>query len=208
MSTVKIVSIVPSFNVAAKGIVSAMRKADAIAVKTSDMIVQTVQQYLDAASVAGVPRDNQGVKALGSEIRNCQVMLDAIAIGTFEKKTITEYAQGAMRAYFHSVPYTATLKNDPAYKIPGADGTVKASPSGAVTKTTKAALYKTISKALGQARLLGMTEQAADLLDFCLDNFEGFAETTSDDSADVVDARVTALFADTYAALKPKAKAI
>jgi len=178
-----IVSIVPSFNASAKGIVSAMRKADAIAVKTSDLIVQTVQQYLDAASVAGVPRDNQGVKAIGSEIRNCQVMLDAIAIGTFEKKTITEYAQGAMRAYFHNVPYTATLKNDPSFKIPGADGTVKAATSGATSKTTKAALYKTISKALGQARLLGMTEQAADLLDFCLDNFEGFAEVTPDDAA-------------------------
>ena len=176
MSTVKIVSIVPSFNVAAKGIVTAMRKADAIAIKTSEVITQSIQQYLDAAAVAGVARDQQGTKALGSEIRNCQVMLDAIALGTFEKKTITEYAQGAMRAYFHNVAYTPTLKNDPAYKIPGADGTVKAATSGAVTKTTKAALYKTITKALVQARMLGLTEQAADLLDFCIDNFEGFAE--------------------------------
>jgi hypothetical protein len=172
-----IASILPSFDIGAKAIIAAQTAADKIAVKTSDAIVQAIQKHLDACAVAGVPRDSQGVNAIGKGIRECQAFIDSVAVGFFEKKTITEYAQGAMRAYFHNVAFAASLKNDPAYKIPAKDGSVKA---GSVSVTTVAAFHKTLIKALQQARLLGLEEQAADMLDFCLESFDGFSETDAD----------------------------
>jgi hypothetical protein len=170
-------SILPSFDIGAKLIIAAQTAADKVAVKTSDAIVMAIQKHLDACAVAGVPRDLPGVNAIGKGIRECQVFLDSVATGFFERKTITEYAQGAMRAYFHNTAFTASLKNDPTYKIPAKDGSVKA---GAVSTTTVAAFHKTLIKALQQARMLGLEEQAADLLDFCLESFDGFSETAAD----------------------------
>jgi hypothetical protein len=173
-----IASILPSFDIGAKAIIAAQTAADKIAVKTSDAIVMAIQRHLDSCSVAGVPRDQQGVNAIGKGIRECQVFLDAVATGFFERKTVTEYAQGAMRAYFHNVPFVASLKNDPSMKIPAKDGTVKS--AGKSTTTTNAAFHKTLCKALSQARLLGLDEQAADMLDFLLEVFDGFSETDAD----------------------------
>jgi hypothetical protein len=172
-----ITSILPSFETNAKLIIAAQTAADRVAVKTSDAIAQAIQKHLDACAVAGVPRDLQGVNAIGRGIRECQAFIDSVATGFFEKKTITEYAQGAMRAYFHNTAFTASLKNDPAFKIPAKDGTVKA---GAVSTTTVVAFHKTLIKALQQARMLGLDEQAADMLDFCLEVFDGFSETDAD----------------------------
>jgi hypothetical protein len=177
-STKTIKSIIPSFDIGAKAIVAAQTAADKVAVKTSDAIVMAIQRHLDACSIVGVPRDLQGANAIGKGIRECQVFLDSVAIGFFERKTVTEYAQGAMRAYFHNVPFAASLKNDPTYKIPAKDGTVKS--AGKSTTTTVAAFHKTLIKALQQARLLGLHEQAADMLDFCLESFDGFSETDAD----------------------------
>jgi hypothetical protein len=177
MSKVTIASIVPSFDNSAQTIVTAQKAFDKVAVKASAAIVQAMQQHLDACAIAGVPRDLPGVNALGEGIRECQVFLDSVALGLFEKKTITEYAQSAMRAYFHNVPFSPALKNDGDYKIPAKDGSVKS--AGSVKTTSNEALYKTLQKAIGQCRLLGQDEKAADLLDFCLDNFDGFTETES-----------------------------
>jgi hypothetical protein len=38
-------------------------------------------------------------------------------------------------------------------------------------------LDKTLSKAMAQARLLGLTEFAAELVDLCVDCLDGFKET-------------------------------
>jgi hypothetical protein len=124
-------------------------------------------------------RDNAMVKAIGNEIRTCQAMLDAVAIGMLEKKTVTEYAQSAMRAYFHDVPFAQGLKNDPAFQIPNANGDVKVkapSKAGKVSKTSRAELDKTITKMLEQARVLGLNEFAANILDVCLESLDGFHE--------------------------------
>jgi hypothetical protein len=177
MSKVTIASLVPSFDNSARAIVTAQKAFDKVAVKASAAIVQAMQMHLDACSVASVPRDLPGVNALGKGIRECQVFLDSVALGLFEKKTITEYAQSAMRAYYHNVPFSPALKNDPEMKIPAKDGSVKA--AGSVKTTSNEALYKTLQKAIEQCRILGNDDKAADLLDFCLDNFEGFTETES-----------------------------
>jgi hypothetical protein len=174
-----IVSLVPAFDTKAAAIITAQRQADKVNVKAGAAIVQAMQQHLDACAVAAVPRDLQGVTAIGKGIRECQAFLDAVAVGTFEKKTITEYAQGAMRAYFHNVEFTASLKNDPAFKIPAKDGLVKK--AGSVSTTTKAAAFKTARKLLEQLRLIECDDTAAAVLDAMLDGFEDFAEVEAAD---------------------------
>ena len=176
MSTSKqtIKSIVPSFEGAAKSILAAQKKADAIASKAGAVIAQSIQQHLDACAVSAVPRDLQGVNAIGKTIREAQAFLDAVATGVMEKKTITEYAQGAMRAYFHNVPFAASLKNDPAYKIPAKDGSVKS--AGSVSKTTADAAAKTARKLIEQLRMLGQDDAAAGIVDVMLECNPDFTE--------------------------------
>jgi hypothetical protein len=170
---------VPSFNNAATAIIKALSAADNAAAKYSVALATTMQQYLDNCAISGLLRDNAMVKAIGNEIRTCQAMLDAVATGMLEKKTVTEYAQSAMRAYFHEVPFAQGLKNDPAFQIPNANGDVKVkapSKAGKVSKTSRAELDKTIVKMLEQARVLGLNEFAADMLDVCLESLDGFKE--------------------------------
>ena len=186
MSNVTVKSIVPAFDGAAKAIITAQRQADKVNVKAGAVITQSIQQHLDACAVAGVSRDLQGVNALGKVIRECQAFLDAVAVGTFEKKTITEYAQGAMRAYFHNVPFAASLKNDPAFKIPAKDGKVKA--GGSVSTTNQTAAFKTAAKLLQQLRILNELDAAAAVLDTMLDYFPEFAEPTDLDALISIDA--------------------
>jgi hypothetical protein len=174
MSKVTIKSVVPSFDNAARAIITAQAKADRMSSKTGAVIAQSIQQHIDACAVNGVPRDLQGVNAIGKGIRECQAFIDAVAIGTFEKKTITEYAQGAMRAYFHNVEFSASLKNDPKFKIPAKDGSVKK--SGSVSTTTADATAKTAQKLILQLRALGHDDTAAGIVDVMLEAFAEFTE--------------------------------
>jgi hypothetical protein len=176
MPKVTTASTIPSFNKNASTIIAGYRKFDKASASFSQTLVMSFQQYIDACAIAGVSRDRAGVTAIGKGMRDCQIIVDAQAVG-YVDKTFTEYVQSAMRAYFHNVPFAPSLKNDPAMKIPGKDGSVKS--AGSVKTTSNEALYKTLRKALEQARILGLDEQAAGLLDFCLDTFTGFSETES-----------------------------
>jgi hypothetical protein len=166
--------LVPSFDNAARAIITAQAKADRMSSKTGAIIAQSIQQHIDACAVANVPRDLQGVNAIGKGIRECQAFIDAVAIGTFEKKTITEYAQGAMRAYFHNVPFSQGLKNDPSMVLPG--GKAKAAKAGSVTTTNNDALVKTLVKALEQCRTIGNDATAAGIVDLIVEIKPDFTE--------------------------------
>jgi hypothetical protein len=48
--------------------------------------------------------------------------------------------------------------------------------AGKVESTDRKALDATLSKAIKQARLLGLTEFAADIVDLCLESLDGFKE--------------------------------
>lgn len=173
---------IPSFNNAARGIVNAAKAFDSAGLKFAGAVAASIQAYLDSCTVAGIVRDIKGCEAIGKAITENETMVKAwFHDGTLEKKTVTEYAQGAKRAYFHNVPFTQGLKNDPAFKIPAANGDTRkpAGPKagGKIQSTTRAELDKTIVKMLTQARLMGLTEFAADVLDLCLDGLDGFKET-------------------------------
>ena len=78
----------------------------------------TVQSMVDAATKAGVKKEQGAVEWFGRTIRECEAFVDAVAEGMIEKKTVTEYAQGAMRAFYHGTEWTPRTKNDPAMALP------------------------------------------------------------------------------------------
>ena len=96
--------------------------------------------------------------------------------------TATNYAQCFWIAFETGVPFTRTLANEKSEANKKAKGekTESTAKSGKVISTTRTELDKTLSKALVQARALGLTEFSATLLDHCLESLDGFKEITSD----------------------------
>ncbi len=173
---------IPSFTKSAKALLSATNGLDNATAKFSSAVSSNLQQYLDACAMSGIERDQKGCATIGKAVRENEVMIKAWQFdGTLLQKTVTEYAQGMMRAYFHNVPFTQGLKNNPDMIIPKANGDTSKptgpKAGGKVQSTTRAELDKTIQKLLVQARLMGLNEFAADVLDVCLDSLEGFKET-------------------------------
>ena len=160
-----------SFNAFGLTIVKATGTADKAQGKARDIVAQAFTQYLDSCTVAGIARDEDGVKSIGEEVRTCQVFLDAVAIGTLEKNTVTNYAQSAMRAYFHDVAwYASAFVSEEKGGLPalpwgkGAKGKTGAK-VGAVERTTDKALLDTIRKAIEQSMILNRLEMKGVLID-------------------------------------------
>lgn len=160
-----------SFNKAASAIVKAMSAADKAQGKARDIVASAFQQYLDSCTVAGIARNEAGVKSIGDEVRTCQVFLDAVATGTLEKNTVTNYAQSAMRAYFHEAAwYASAFVSEEKGGLPalpwgkGAKGKTGAK-VGTVTKTTNKALLETLRKAIEQSMILNRLEMKGALID-------------------------------------------
>lgn len=107
-----------SFESHAATIINARIQADKAESKFRDVLGIAMNGFIDAARKAGIKADEATCKALAVEVSGCQTVVDAVASGLFEAKTFQEYAQGAQRAFFHGVPWTASLKNDPAMALP------------------------------------------------------------------------------------------
>lgn len=170
------------FNADALAIVKAIDKGTKAYIKATAEVARIMQGYIDRWFIAN-GNTEQSVKAMGAAIRDSQAVIDLVASGAIEKKTFTEYAQGAMRALHYGVPFAADLKNNPDMALPWGKGKANngtGMKNGKVTSTTRAELDKTISKALAMARLLKLNEFVADLTDLCIDRLDGFKETVLD----------------------------
>lgn len=173
----------PDFNASAVTILKATKAFDLAGSKWSQAVAMTMQQYVDLCAMT-IGRDEAACKAAQKAIRESQVVLDAVASGVVEQKTFTEYAQGAARALHYSVEWSPTLKNDPNMALPwskkaAAAAAAAAAKAGKVTSTSREDLDATISKALQQARTLGLTGFAADMLDLAIEALDGFKEPTA-----------------------------
>jgi cation transport regulator ChaB len=108
-----------------------------------------------------------------------KAMFDAICeAGYISKSSAASYQSAFWIAFEQGVSFQRDLNN----KKDKAEGEAKASTkaSGAVQSTSRKDLDKTLSKALAQARLLGLTDFAAEVLDLCIDRLDGFEETVLD----------------------------
>jgi hypothetical protein len=167
-----------SFDSNAAKIIGAHKMFDKASSRLSDTVETELLHFIDSWSIAN-DRSEASCKALQKAIVDCDTVVNIVASGAMLHKTFTEYALGAARALYFSVPWTASLKNSPDHKLPWSKKGKSTNPgtAGGVTSTTRDDMDKTISKALAQARLLGLTEFAADVLDLCIERLDGFRET-------------------------------
>ena len=156
----------PSFDRRATAIVAAFEAFDAAGSAFSDAVQATMQGYIDEVFVATGKRDQATCNMLGKAIRESQVFIDAVAQGQIERATITNYAQGAMRALHWNIDWAPRLFQDAERKLPWskkpaaekAEGTKGSATdpkkAGKVSTTTDKELLDTLRKAVQQARLL------------------------------------------------------
>ena len=94
------------------------------------------------------------------------------------ESAVRSYPTSVKMAFVQNIPFEPGLYNV------GRKAKQEAKKSGAragtVTKTNRAELDKTLCKALAQARTLGLTDFAADMLDLALESLDGFKETVLD----------------------------
>ena len=165
----------PAFTTSAATLRTALVHQDKALAKSRDTIACAMVSYVDACHVAGLPKTDEGCQALGKAVRGCETMQSMVSLGLLEKKTLAEYAQGLMRAFYHGVPWTPTIKNDPAMALPWGKA-MKPAKAGKVSTTDAGAVTATAKKLLAQARLLGMDALAADLLDVLQEHMPEFTE--------------------------------
>ena len=107
--------------------------------------------------------------------REVKEMFDAIISPTCSKNSAAQYQSAFWIAFEQGIAFQRDLVNKKS------DAKNEATPkAGKVTSTSRTELDKTLSKALGQARMLGLTEFAATMLDHCLESLDGFKETVLD----------------------------
>ena len=168
----------PSFDSTATAILKGWKTFDKAQDKLSAVVVSSLQFFVDTWAVQ-VGKDEKACKALGKAIRDSQVVIDAVATGQMEQKTFTEYAQSAMRALHYGVEFSPALKNDKEKRLTWSQNlNLPVTKAGKVQSTTREELDKTISKAIAQARLLGLSEFSASMVDLAIESLDGFKEVT------------------------------
>lgn len=166
-----ITAVVKSFEGEAKAIAKARGIQD-----------KAIQAALDAMSIACDKPKSEFLKgnAKTNPARGqIKAMFDAITeAGFISKSSAASYQSAFWIAFETGVSFQRDLNN----KKDKPEGEAKASPkaAGGVQSTSRKDLDKTLSKAMAQARLLGLTEFAAELVDLCIDRLDGFTETVLD----------------------------
>ena len=164
-----VAAVVRSFEGEAKAVAKARTQQD-----------KAIQSALDAMFVAcDKPKAEflKGNAKTNPARGQIKAMFDAIVEKGFISKSSGASYQSAFWIAFESgVDFQRDLNNK---KDKGETGEAKTSAkaSGAVQSTSRTDLDKTLSKAMAQARLLGLLEFAADLVDLCQDRLDGFEET-------------------------------
>jgi hypothetical protein len=141
---------------------------------------KAIQAVLDAMTIACdkpkavFMKGNAKTNEARAEIK---ALFDGLAEKDFiSKSSAASYQSAFWIAFEQGIPFQRDLNN----KKEGAGEKVSTPKAGKVTSTSRTDLDKTLSKALAQARMLGLTEFAATLLDHCIESLDGFTETVLD----------------------------
>jgi hypothetical protein len=174
--------VIPSFDKTSRAIFKGRQGLANAEKKFGELVGAEMTKYIDAVRLALPGKvDQAACKAMQKAIMESEIVKESTKETIVKRKTWVENAQGAMRALYFGIPFTTDLKNNPDYVLPwGKKSTPAEQKAGTVTTTTRAELDKTLSKALAQARLIGLTEFAADMLDLALERLDGFTETVLD----------------------------
>ena len=173
----KSVKVFPSFEGRATAIKGALENLDIASSICADVIRASMQGYIDEVFLATGKRDQATCTMLGKAIRESEVMEQMVMDMIIEKTTISNYAQGAMRALHFNLEWAPRLFMDADRKLPWskkpaaekAEGTKGSSTdvrkAGKVTTTTDAELLDTLRKAIQQARILNRHLTVGILID-------------------------------------------
>lgn len=140
---------------------------------------KAIQAVLDAMLIAcDKPKAEfmKGTAVKNDARREIKELFDAIVSPTCSKSSAASYQTAFWIAFERGIPFQRDLNN----KKEKSESTPAIPKSGKVTSTSRTDLDKTLSKALAQARTLGLTDFAADVLDLCIERLEGFKETVLD----------------------------
>lgn len=166
-------SIVTSIFKAFEGEAKAIQKARADQDKSIQVALDAMTIACDKPKVEFL-KGNAKTNPARAEIKE---IFDGLAEkGFISKSSAASYQSAFWIAFEQGIPFQRDLNN----KKESTDDKVSTPKSGKVTSTSRTDLDKTLSKAIQQARMLGLTEFAADLLDQCLDSLDGFKEVTND----------------------------
>jgi hypothetical protein len=139
---------------------------------------QAINAVLDAMTIAcDKPKVEfmKGNAKTNDARREVKEMFDAIVSPTCSKASAAQYQSAFWIAFETGVAFQRDLVNKKS------DAKNDATPkAGKVTSTSRTDLDKTLSKALAQARMLGLTEFAAEMLDLCIESLDDFKEAASD----------------------------
>jgi hypothetical protein len=167
-----ITNVIKSFEGEAKAIAKARTAQD-----------KAIQGALDAMFIACDKPKAEFMKgnAKTNEARGqIKAMFDAIVEkGFISKSSGASYQSAFWIAFEQGIEFKRDLNNKKDTSESG-EAKTSAKASGAVQSTSRKDLDKTLSKALAQARLLGLLDFAADVLDLCQDRLDGFEETILD----------------------------
>ena len=150
--------------------------------KASEIEDKAIQKTLDAMLIACDKPKAEFLKGNAkSNPARAQIkgMFDALVEKEYiSKSTGATYGTCFWTAFETGVPFSRTLAKDAsdAKKADGASKATATPKAGKVESTTREALDKTLSKAIKQARLLGLTEFAACILDQCIESLDSFKE--------------------------------
>jgi hypothetical protein len=107
-----------------------------------------------------------------------KAMFDAICEkGFISKSSAASYQSAYWIAFEQGIEFQRDLNNKKDKPESTGEAKTSTKASGAVQSTSRTDLDKTLSKAMAQARLLGLLDFAADLVDLCQDRLDGFEET-------------------------------
>ena len=164
-------AVIKSFEGEAKAIIKARAGQDkAIQVALDAMVIACDQ------SKALFLKGNAKTNPARGQIK---AMFDSIVEkGFISKSSGASYQSAFWIAFEQGVPFQRDLNNKK--DKPEGEAKTSAKASGAVQSTSRKDLDKTLSKALAQARLLGLLDFAAEVLDLCIDRLDGFEETVLD----------------------------
>jgi hypothetical protein len=100
-----------------------------------------------------------------------------VEAGYLTKATAATYQTCFWIAFEQGTQWSADLANAKTKAKQEAATDAAVPKAGASTQTTRAELDKTLSKALAQARAIGLVDFAADMLDLIQDRLDSFTET-------------------------------
>lgn len=154
-------------------VVKAFEKTQQMLEKSQVNEDKAIQAHVDAMKIAqGSTPDSDFLKgnaATNPAKKEVRELMQELVKNGLKQKTADNLQTCYWIAFTTNVPFARSL-----FKKTGKGNAKPAeTKSGAVKSTTREALDKTLTKAIQQARLLGLTGFAAEMFDLCNDSLDG-----------------------------------